>query len=207
MYLQAHPASAFGVNLKACNHFKLYNGKAAETELKALADAGHALEADPILRHNAVVFRGGDGALLALPPLVDALPEARLNLAIFHLKGGRLHDAAGVLAAVEPTTVPEYVLKATVLVALAQAALLGKVGGGEKAAAAAAALLQGLTPREALKQAQSYFHLVGASPSECDTIPGRQAMALCFFLKRQFEDVRGLRARARGARECRLDPT
>ena len=33
------------------------------------------------------------------------------------------------------------------------------------------------------------FQKVGGSPSECDTIPGRQAMASCFFLLRQFEDV------------------
>lgn len=31
--------------------------------------------------------------------------------------------------------------------------------------------------------------LVGASASECDTIPGRQCMASCFFLLKQFEDV------------------
>jgi intraflagellar transport protein 56 len=30
---------------------------------------------------------------------------------------------------------------------------------------------------------------VGASASECDTIPGRQCMASCFFLLKQFEDV------------------
>jgi intraflagellar transport protein 56 len=40
-----------------------------------------------------------------------------------------------------------------------------------------------------LKQAQQYFQLVGSSSSECDTIPGRQAMASCFFLLKQFEDV------------------
>ena len=38
-------------------------------------------------------------------------------------------------------------------------------------------------------QAQQYFQLVGASASECDTIPGRQCMASCFFLLKQFEDV------------------
>jgi len=27
-----------------------------------------------------VVFRGGEGALQVLPPLVDVIPEARLNL-------------------------------------------------------------------------------------------------------------------------------
>jgi len=37
--------------------------------------------------------------------------------------------------------------------------------------------------------AQQFFQLVGASASECDTIPGRQCMASCFFLLKQFEDV------------------
>ena len=31
--------------------------------------------------------------------------------------------------------------------------------------------------------------MVGASPSECDTIPGRQCMASCFFILKQFDDV------------------
>ena len=30
---------------------------------------------------------------------------------------------------------------------------------------------------------------VGGSASECDTIPGRQCMAACFFLLKQFDDV------------------
>jgi intraflagellar transport protein 56 len=34
-----------------------------------------------------------------------------------------------------------------------------------------------------------FFRQVGASASECDTIPGRQCMASCFFLLKQFEDV------------------
>ena len=34
VYLQVHPSSLFAINLKACNHFKLYNGKAAEAEIK-----------------------------------------------------------------------------------------------------------------------------------------------------------------------------
>jgi intraflagellar transport protein 56 len=34
VYLQAHPDSSTAINLKACNHFRLYNGKAAEAELK-----------------------------------------------------------------------------------------------------------------------------------------------------------------------------
>ena len=30
VYLQHFPDSAIGINLKACNHYRLYNGKAAE---------------------------------------------------------------------------------------------------------------------------------------------------------------------------------
>lgn len=36
VYLQHFPSSVIAINLKACNHFRLYNGKAAEQELKAL---------------------------------------------------------------------------------------------------------------------------------------------------------------------------
>ena len=43
--------------------------------------------------------------------------------------------------------------------------------------------------QEHLKTAQQYFQMVGASASECDTIPGRQCMASCFFLLKQFDDV------------------
>jgi len=74
VYLQAHPDSAIAVNLKACNHFRLYNGKAAEGELKVLSDLGHNLAANDLIRHNQVVFANGDGALqvraAALPPLL-----------------------------------------------------------------------------------------------------------------------------------------
>lgn len=40
-----------------------------------------------------------------------------------------------------------------------------------------------------MKNAQQFFHVVGGSSSECDTIPGRQAMASAFFLYNQFEEV------------------
>ncbi len=48
---------------------------------------------------------------------------------------------------------------------------------------------QDMGSREHIKMAQQFFQLVGASASECDTIPGRQCMASCFFLLKQFEDV------------------
>ena len=39
VYLGLHPDSIVSVNLKACNHYQLYNGKAAEAELKSLVNA------------------------------------------------------------------------------------------------------------------------------------------------------------------------
>lgn len=80
VYLQAHPDSAIGVNLKACNHFRLYNGKAAEAELRVLIDKGVIVQGNELIRHNMAVFSNGDQALQVLPGLLDSIPEARLNL-------------------------------------------------------------------------------------------------------------------------------
>ncbi|XP_028395522.1 intraflagellar transport protein 56-like isoform X4 [Dendronephthya gigantea] len=169
VYLQHYPDSAIAVNLKACNHFRLYNGKAAEAELKTLQEiASPSFEfAKDLMKHNLVVFRAGEGALQVLPPLVDVIPEARLNLVIYYLKQDDVLEAYNLIKDLEPTVPPEYILKGVVNAALGQE--------------------QG--SREHLKIAQQYFQLVGGSASECDTIPGRQCMASCFFLLKQFEDV------------------
>jgi intraflagellar transport protein 56 len=180
VYLQAHPASPFAVNLKACIQYKLVNGKQAAGELRALTEQGYAVEGDDTLRHNLVVFRGGEGALGVLPGLMAALPEARLNLAMHHLKCGQLADAAALLEDVVPSSVPEYQLKASLAALWGQAQLLGRAG-----AAGGGAALKGVTAHEALKQARALFHAVGSSPVECDTIPGRQCMALSYFLMRK----------------------
>nr|CAD7456217.1 unnamed protein product [Timema tahoe] len=169
VYLQQFPDSAIAINLKACNHFRLYNGKAAESELRSLMDQssssfnfGHDL-----IRHNLVVFRGGEGALQVLPSLVDVIPEARLNLVIYYLRQDDVTEAYELIKDLEPAVPQEYILKGVVNATMGQ----------EKGS------------REHVKVAQQYFQLVGSSSSECDTIPGRQCMASCFFLLRQFEDV------------------
>jgi intraflagellar transport protein 56 len=185
VYLQAHPASPFAVNLKACIQYKLVNGKQAAGELRALTEQGYAVEGDDTLRHNLVVFRGGEGALGVLPSLMAAVPEARLNLAMYHLKCGQLADAAALLEDVVPHSVPEYQLKASLAALWGQAQLLGRGGGGGGGGSGGGAALKGVTPREALKQAHALFQAVGSSPVECDTIPGRQCMALAFFLLRK----------------------
>ncbi|TGZ64529.1 hypothetical protein CRM22_006325 [Opisthorchis felineus] len=169
IYLQKYPDSATAINLKACINFRLFNGKAAEAELKALQEMASPsfTYARDLIRHNLVVFRNGEGALQILPPLLDVLPEARLNLVIYHLKNEEIHEAFELIKDMEPSTPQEYVLKGVVH------AILGQDQGS----------------REHLKLAQQYFQLVGGSASECDTISGRQCMASCFFLLRQFDDV------------------
>jgi tetratricopeptide (TPR) repeat protein len=115
VYLQAHPDSAIAVNLKACNHFRLYNGKAAEAELKVLADLGHTLQANDLIRHNMVVFSQGEGALQTLPQLVDFIPEARLNLVIYYLRHDGIQEAYELIKDLEPSTPQEYILKGRLL--------------------------------------------------------------------------------------------
>ncbi|XP_023394946.1 intraflagellar transport protein 56 isoform X1 [Loxodonta africana] len=169
VYLQQIPDSTIALNLKACNHFRLYNGKAAEAELKSLMDnASSSFEfAKELIKHNLVVFRGGEGALQVLPPLVDVIPEARLNLVIYYLRQDDVQEAYNLIKDLEPTTPQEYILKGVVNAALGQ-----EMGS-----------------RDHMKIAQQFFQLVGGSASECDTIPGRQCMASCFFLLKQFDDV------------------
>ncbi|KAG7388558.1 Intraflagellar transport protein 56 [Phytophthora pseudosyringae] len=166
-YLQAFPDSVVAVNVKACNQFKLYNGAAAKDEVKTLTDRGYNIEQNDLVSHNMVVFEDGQNALRVLPQFVDALPEARLNLVVYYLKHDKLQEAYDLIKDVEPSTPQEYILKGVVHATLGQST----------------------SSRQHIKTAQQYFQLVGSSPTECDTIPGRQCMASCFYLLKQFEDV------------------
>ena len=162
-----HFDSVLVSNLKACNSFRLFNGKAALDELKKSGDLDKLMANNDLIRHNHVVFTDGENAMQVLPPLLDFIPEAKLNLAIYHLQNDDIEDAHELLHDIEPSTPQEYILKAIVNANLGQAQ--GDV--------------------VALRTAQKCFQAVGTSPSECDTIPGRQCMASCFFLLKQFEDV------------------
>mmetsp|Transcript_35666 Transcript_35666/g.93234 ORF Transcript_35666/g.93234 Transcript_35666/m.93234 type:complete len:414 (+) Transcript_35666:582-1823(+) len=168
-YQESHPDSATTMNLAACNHFRLFNGKEAENQLNELQKmASPSFEyAQDLIKHNLVVFRNGEQALQVLPPLIDVLPEARLNLVIYFLREHALAEAAKLIHDIEPMTPQQYILKGVVYAAQ------GQEHNNE----------------EHLRLAQKYFDLVGGSASECDTIPGRQCMASGFFLMKRFEDV------------------
>ncbi|CCW59760.1 unnamed protein product [Phytomonas sp. EM1] len=169
-YLKSYPNSAIAINLKACNHYRLFNGKSAESELKTLIDLYHSMynvESD-IIKHNLVVFRDGESALQVLPPLLEAgIPEARLNLVIYYLHQDQITEAYDLIKDMTPMTSQEYILKAVVN---------SYVG-------------QQLESQEHLKIGKECFHFVGSAQSECDTIPGRQCMASYFFLIRDFSNV------------------
>ncbi|CAF1609846.1 unnamed protein product, partial [Didymodactylos carnosus] len=92
VYLKKHPESATAINLSACNQYRLYNGKAAENDLKQFLEKMSTSfnYAKELFRHNMVVFQNGEGALQVLPALVDVIPEARLNLVVYYLKEGNL---------------------------------------------------------------------------------------------------------------------
>lgn len=169
-YMSETGPSIIGANLRACTSFQLYNGKTAEDEVRILEKVPHSgdlFQDNDLLRHNLVVMRNGDNASQVFPPLVDVIPEAKLNLVIYYLRKQEIEEAFNMLKDIEPITPKEYILKAIVYAVVGQQA----------------------DSKDHIVMAQQLFQLVGGSSSECDTIPGRQCMASCFFLLRQFEDV------------------
>lgn len=66
------------------------------------------------MRHNLVVFRNGENALQVLPPLIDIIAEAKLNLVIYYLRNEEIQEAYQLIKDLEPITPKEYILKATV---------------------------------------------------------------------------------------------
>ena len=95
------------------------------------------------------------------------IPEARLNLVIYYLKNDDVNEAYQLIKDMECVLPKEYILKAVVHAVIGQQS----------------------DQKDHMRIAQNFFQMVGASPSECDTIPGRQCMASCFFILKQFDDV------------------
>jgi intraflagellar transport protein 56 len=168
-YVQMFPSSVMATNLKACNNYRLYGGKAAEAELKHLTDqlSPNFVFGQDIIQHNLVIFRNGEGALQVFPNLIGIIPEAKLNLAIYYLRHDNADEGYALLKDMSPTAPLEYIMKAVALTLIGQ---------------------EHNSP-EHLKLAQQYFQLVGSSASECDTIPGRQCMSSYLFLRGEYENA------------------
>jgi intraflagellar transport protein 56 len=170
-YLFTHKDSVVANNLKAAIEYNSTgNRKMAEAILLNLQDLcknGNILEENDYLRHNMVVIKDGENALKVFSSLVDIIPEAKLNLIIYYLRNDQINNAYNIIKDMQPTSTKEYILKAVVHCLLGQ---------------------QSEKNQEHLKKAQACFQTIGASPSECDTIEGRQCMASCFRLIGQHVD-------------------
>ncbi|EJD75500.1 hypothetical protein, variant [Loa loa] len=168
LYLNENPDSAIAINLQACNHYKLYNGKTAMKELRRLQNgkASSFMFVKDLISHNTVVFRNGNAALQVLPPLMNTLPEARLNLIIFYLKRDEVEAALNLVSDIDLQHSTEHLLKAITYCII----------GYQKKS-------------KHLEVAQEHFKVVGESATECDTIIGRQAMASSYFLSNRFDEV------------------
>ena len=67
-----------------------------------------------------VVFQQGERALQILPPIVGTVPEARLNLVIYHMHHQEVQEAYELMREIEPTSPQEYILKGITNLALGQ---------------------------------------------------------------------------------------
>lgn len=119
IYLTKYPDSIIAINLKACNRFRLFDRRTAELDIKNLINSSDSFGSD-LIKHNLVVFRGGEGALQVFPMLIDIIPEARLNLAIYYLRGGDVSKAEDLMKDVQPSVSYEYILKGAVHASLGQ---------------------------------------------------------------------------------------
>jgi hypothetical protein len=103
-YMAKVPDSILARNLHACSTFRLQNGKAAEIELQQFKSVmSTSLLGNELVKHNLVVFRGGEHALRDLQPLLGIIPEARLNLVIHYMRKGEVDQAFDLIKDLEPT--------------------------------------------------------------------------------------------------------
>jgi intraflagellar transport protein 56 len=201
VYLQSKPSSFFSINLKACNHYKLYSGEEAEEEFQRFARTfsehpmnkefrSLTLDQDPtgsqaVYQHNRVLFRQSSNIhhtkavdetpspLTILQKVSDVLPEAKLNLVIYYLHHEEYQKAFELMEKiVENKEENQYTTTQLILKAILHGVI------GERAGS-----------KEHIFLAEKFFHAVGASPTECDTIPGRQSMASYFLLRKEYEEA------------------
>ncbi|KAK6048554.1 hypothetical protein COOONC_13941 [Cooperia oncophora] len=148
VYLRTYSDSPVALNLKACITFKTYNGKAALPEVEVLQRVNLYPAARELLRHNQVVFRDGDGALQVFPGLMDTLPEARVNLILYHLKREDIESAMTLCNDLEPQSTTEFLVKAVVFA----------YWGQQKES------------KDHLKTAEQFFKMVGESPYDAGNL-------------------------------------
>lgn len=168
-YLAANSDSAVGLNLKACDYFRLFTPDIAESQLlqiRKFASASYAF-VDSLIQHNLVVFHNGEDGFTILPKLVESLPEAKFNLVLLYMIQNNCTEAFNLLQNFQPVDVTENVLRAIVMLAF------GQLNGDANM----------------IDEANSIFSAIGTMDVVKDTVPGRQCLATTKFIQNEYQDA------------------
>ena len=175
-YLKQYPNSLFALNLKACNHFNLYNGRAAELVLKPYLSNTTTISSNigtsiygknDLIENNMVVFRNGSQALKILLPLSDYLNEAKLNLIIYYIKENEFVKAFKIVENMNeiPIQPVEYVIKGIAYASYGE--YLSKYLSNNNNSKPPSSSSSSLNVVQIMNIAKELFTTVGASSSEC----------------------------------------
>ncbi|KAK8882539.1 Intraflagellar transport protein 56 [Tritrichomonas musculus] len=168
-YLAVNSDSAVGLNLKACDYFRLFSPDVAESQLlqiRKFASASYNF-VDSLIQHNLVVFHNGEDGFTILPKLVDSLPEAKFNLALLYMMQNNCTEAFNLLQNFQPVDISEIVLRAIVILAFGQ--LNGDVN--------------------MIEESNSIFAEIGSMDVVKDTVPGRQCLATTKFIAGEYQET------------------
>jgi intraflagellar transport protein 56 len=165
-YLSEQSDSAVGLNLKACVYWRLFDPNLAEAQILQIREFSSASYSfvDDLIAHNLCVFNGGTDGLALLPRLVECIPEARFNLVILHLRRNNVQDARLLMEKFREVDVYDQFLKASVELAVGQMESDVTVIG----------------------EANATFASLGQMDSFCESVAGRQALAMSHFIQGRY---------------------
>jgi intraflagellar transport protein 56 len=168
-YLAQSSDSAVGLNLKACSYLRLFDTEIAESQLlqiRKFSSASYSF-VDSLIKHNLVVFHGGEDGFTELPKLVGSLNEARYNLAVLYMRQSNSTEAYNLLQKFQAVDINDSILKATVWLAYAQVA----------------------SDAGMMEEANQIFAEIGDMDVVRDTVPGRQCLATSKFILTEYEEA------------------
>ncbi|GMT14436.1 hypothetical protein PFISCL1PPCAC_5733, partial [Pristionchus fissidentatus] len=161
-FMKVCPDSPAALNLYNCIKFR--SNKPVNMDITSLSTLYPS--ARLLFKHNHVIFTGGTNALQVLPTLIDDVPEALLNLTIYHLNRDDYDAAFKLIDPYTPTTPYGFLLKAIVCLLIGQTKFNGKY----------------------MMEAREYFQQVGTDRNITNTLNGRLAMSAYFFLAGLWDD-------------------
>ena len=167
VYSKVFPHSILAANIKACNVFRLCEDKKAALDVIETSCDRKAMADNAFIQQNTAVFEAGQKAFKVLPDLLEKVPEAKLNLAIYYLRQNEVEAAAELLQSVEAVSPQSHALIGVLNTQLGQAR----------------------QNPELLTKAMSHFQTAGSSPADADTILGRQCMASYLMLLKEYENA------------------